>query len=160
MGLYEQWSDLMDRQTDATYIKEYYIKEQAIYQGILANKTTTVEGSVEELSEKWNINIVEVAGFLSGINSSLTQEINLDDLETSSHVKLDIDFEKLLWNMYASKAPWLYEMEEWEEIFDQEKREEIKKNQLDSVTAKRNKPGRNDPCPCGSGKKYKKCCGA
>ena len=20
--------------------------------------------------------------------------------------------------------------------------------------------GRNDPCPCGSGKKYKKCCGA
>ena len=22
-----------------------------------------------------------------------------------------------------------------------------------------NKPGRNDPCPCGSGKKYKKCCG-
>jgi preprotein translocase subunit SecA len=29
-------------------------------------------------------------------------------------------------------------------------------------TAKRegNKVGRNDPCPCGSGKKYKKCCGA
>jgi uncharacterized protein len=21
-------------------------------------------------------------------------------------------------------------------------------------------PGRNDPCPCGSGKKYKKCCGS
>ncbi|MBQ1945450.1 MAG: SEC-C domain-containing protein [Clostridia bacterium] len=21
------------------------------------------------------------------------------------------------------------------------------------------KPGRNDPCPCGSGKKYKACCG-
>ena len=20
------------------------------------------------------------------------------------------------------------------------------------------KPGRNEPCPCGSGKKYKKCC--
>jgi preprotein translocase subunit SecA len=26
------------------------------------------------------------------------------------------------------------------------------------VTAS-NEPGRNDPCPCGSGKKYKKCCG-
>jgi uncharacterized protein YecA (UPF0149 family) len=23
----------------------------------------------------------------------------------------------------------------------------------------KNKVGRNDPCPCGSGKKYKKCCG-
>lgn len=29
-------------------------------------------------------------------------------------------------------------------------------------TYKREKPkiGRNDPCPCGSGKKYKKCCGS
>ena len=25
---------------------------------------------------------------------------------------------------------------------------------------KSEKIGRNDPCPCGSGKKYKKCCGA
>ena len=24
---------------------------------------------------------------------------------------------------------------------------------------KQQKPGRNDPCPCGSGLKYKKCCG-
>jgi len=24
---------------------------------------------------------------------------------------------------------------------------------------KGDKPGRNDPCPCGSGKKYKQCCG-
>ncbi len=30
-----------------------------------------------------------------------------------------------------------------------------------SQTVKRGpKIGRNDPCPCGSGKKYKKCCGA
>ena len=30
------------------------------------------------------------------------------------------------------------------------------------TTVKRNteKVGRNQPCPCGSGKKYKKCCGA
>jgi uncharacterized protein len=31
-----------------------------------------------------------------------------------------------------------------------------------STTVKREEPkvGRNDDCPCGSGKKYKKCCGA
>ena len=28
------------------------------------------------------------------------------------------------------------------------------------VVNKSEKIGRNDPCPCGSGKKYKKCCGA
>ncbi len=32
--------------------------------------------------------------------------------------------------------------------------EEIAEDELPSA-----KPGRNDPCPCGSGKKYKKCCG-
>jgi Protein of unknown function (DUF1186)/SEC-C motif len=29
----------------------------------------------------------------------------------------------------------------------------------DKKTKRRKKLGRNDPCPCGSGKKYKKCCG-
>jgi preprotein translocase subunit SecA len=28
------------------------------------------------------------------------------------------------------------------------------------LVKKEKKVGRNDPCPCGSGKKYKKCCGA
>jgi uncharacterized protein len=30
---------------------------------------------------------------------------------------------------------------------------------LDPTTPACRKPGRNDPCPCGSGKKFKKCCG-
>jgi preprotein translocase subunit SecA len=30
---------------------------------------------------------------------------------------------------------------------------------VDPLKAKE-EPGRNDPCPCGSGKKFKKCCGA
>ena len=29
----------------------------------------------------------------------------------------------------------------------------------DKPQVKRAKIGRNDPCPCGSGKKYKNCCG-
>jgi SWIM/SEC-C metal-binding protein len=33
----------------------------------------------------------------------------------------------------------------------------LKDNQVVSVTAP--VAGRNDPCPCGSGKKFKKCCG-
>ena len=28
-----------------------------------------------------------------------------------------------------------------------------------SVSLKANQPGRNDPCPCGSGRQYKACCG-
>ncbi|MEL7569873.1 MAG: SEC-C metal-binding domain-containing protein, partial [Eubacteriaceae bacterium] len=40
-------------------------------------------------------------------------------------------------------------------------RDEIKTGSDAKVQAvNKNKVGRNDPCPCGSGKKYKKCCGA
>jgi hypothetical protein len=38
------------------------------------------------------------------------------------------------------------------------KTNEIMKSDTED-TKKRDKVGRNDPCPCGSGKKYKKCCG-
>ncbi len=31
---------------------------------------------------------------------------------------------------------------------------------VETVRREEPKVGRNDPCPCGSGKKYKKCCGA
>ena len=33
-------------------------------------------------------------------------------------------------------------------------------NRKPAPIVKGDQPGRNDPCPCGSGKKYKKCCGA
>ena len=46
------------------------------------------------------------------------------------------------------------------EEFDLDRVNEVMRNfaRRDSVTG-RAKIGRNDPCPCGSGKKYKKCCG-
>ena len=34
-----------------------------------------------------------------------------------------------------------------------------KKEKTSHTVVKAPKVGRNDPCPCGSGKKYKKCCG-
>ncbi len=44
------------------------------------------------------------------------------------------------------------EREEEQELLD--KTEKVEPIHADA------EPGRNDPCPCGSGKKYKKCCGA
>lgn len=44
---------------------------------------------------------------------------------------------------------------------DIEAEEELlkKSEKVEPIKAEQ-EPGRNDPCPCGSGKKYKKCCGA
>jgi uncharacterized protein YecA (UPF0149 family) len=36
----------------------------------------------------------------------------------------------------------------------------VMRPELDRTKEYGQKVGRNDPCPCGSGKKYKKCCGS
>ena len=59
-------------------------------------------------------------------------------------------------------------MDEIEEAFQRRKRKELEQArmagagdmQVQQVVRSGAKVGRNDPCPCGSGKKYKKCCGA
>ncbi|HPQ47262.1 MAG TPA: SEC-C metal-binding domain-containing protein, partial [Clostridia bacterium] len=58
-----------------------------------------------------------------------------------------------------AKANWLYLLKEWDNVLSLEERVEIKKQYNVDNTAVSQKVGRNDPCPCGSGKKYKKCCG-
>ena len=45
-------------------------------------------------------------------------------------------------------------------LIDEDKRKELYREQKLSMTVvKPDKVYPNDPCPCGSGKKYKKCCG-
>ena len=63
--------------------------------------------------------------------------------------------------MVAADAPWLYELPMWNDLLTEERRKELYLEQKKSGTIRKDKKiGRNDPCPCGSGKKYKKCCGA
>ena len=77
-----------------------------------------------------------------------------------TEVSLAFDKEKLYKNMVDAKADWLYELPQWERIFDEETRKRLYREQKESGTIRKGKKiGRNDPCPCGSGKKYKKCCG-
>ena len=73
---------------------------------------------------------------------------------------MNIDLEKLYFNMLEAKAEYLYNLPQWDAIFSAEKRKEIQKAYRESTMVRNeNKVGRNDACPCGSGKKYKKCCG-
>jgi hypothetical protein len=51
------------------------------------------------------------------------------------------------------------EMSLWKECFDEEKNFYMEPLELNLPVSSEAKIGRNDPCPCGSGKKYKKCCG-
>lgn len=49
-------------------------------------------------------------------------------------------------------------MWEYDDIFEK-RLKTIKKRILSKVKDEHQKIGRNDPCPCGSGQKYKFCCG-
>jgi len=125
----------------------------------LENHLNKLEGRLGDLAEKFSMDPVVFTGFLDGINTSLTSELDLDALDEDTVLSSEIDFEKLYWNMHEAKADWLYNLKEWSGILSEEKRNEITKEFRLSKMAVSNKVGRNDPCPCGSGKKYKKCCG-
>lgn len=140
---------------------KYFKQEQAVYEELLADPTNVVKGTVKELAEKYNMELKYMVGFLDGINESLKTPNPIEDMTEDTQVALDIDLEQLYYHMVEAKAQWLYELPAWDNLLTAERRKELYRQQKKSGTiVKAKKIGRNDPCPCGSGKKYKKCCGA
>lgn len=139
---------------------DYFQKEKEIYAQLLTNPDEEVKGTVRELAEKYDVDIMTMTGFLDGINDSLKEANPIKEMEEDTQVSLVFEKELLYKNMVAAGADWLYELPEWEPIFDEDKRKALYREQKSSTTiVKPDKVYPNDPCPCGSGKKYKKCCG-
>ena len=166
MALLETWRNLAygngssDKEKTRLW-DEYFAIEKGIYEKILSNPTEVVSGTVKELAERYDTEILIMTGFLDGISESLTGYENpIDTMEEDTQVKIEIDPEKLYYNMVAAKADWLYSLPQWDSILSEERRKELYKQQKASGTVRKEKKVfPNDPCPCGSGKKYKKCCG-
>lgn len=165
MALLKKWRDAAYSETankgDLQRLwNQYFEDEKGIYAKLLKNPDEVVTGTVKELSEKYDVTIMTMTGFLDGINDSLKEKNPIEEMEEDTVVNLGFEKELLYKNMVAAGADWLYNLEEWEPIFDEEKRKELYKEQKSSTTVvKEDKIYPNDPCPCGSGKKYKQCCG-
>lgn len=165
MSLLQDWRDVAySQETDKKQIQkfwtDYFLVEKRIYEQLLASPEEAVSGTVKELAEKYEIPLQTMVGFLDGINDSLKQPNPIEEMTEDTVVSLDFDNERLYKNMVDAKADWLYGLEAWNDIFDEEKRKELYREAKKMNTiVKGKKIGRNDPCPCGSGKKYKKCCG-
>ena len=165
MALLKQWRDMAyDEKANKGDIQRFWANyfniEKGIYEQLLTDPDTEVKGTVKELAEKYGQSVMTMTGFLDGINDSLVEQNPIDDLEEDTQVNLGFDKALLYKNMVAAEADWLYNLEEWNAIFDEETRKELYKEQKSSTTiVKEQKVYPNDPCPCGSGKKYKKCCG-
>lgn len=161
MGLLEQWQKYAEEQVrarGARFWKGYFEQEKEFYRQILTGGNAP--GTVAECARRFGVEPLIMMGFLDGVNDSLKTPNALEGLEEDSPVNLDYDRELLYKNMVDAKADWLYNLPEWEPLISEERRRELYKEQKSSKTVvKGEKIGRNDPCPCGSGKKYKKCCG-
>lgn len=163
MSLYKKWQKLMEGQTDDTFQdfwEEYSGTEKRIYSDILDSPDKKFSGKITDLTEKYDADPAIFLGFLDGIQSSLRQPIELETITEDSEISLDIDLEKLYFNMLAADADYLYTLPQWQKILGEEKMKKIERVYKKSKTiVKEKKIGRNQPCPCGSGKKYKHCCG-
>lgn len=165
LTLLETWRGLAyssekSQQESNRFWAHYFRYEQGIYEKILANPDEVVTGTVKELAEKFDVELLIMVGFLDGINDSLKQENPIEEMTEDTEVNLGYDKELLYKNMVECKAEWLYTLPAWDALITEDRRKELYKEQKASHTVvKGAKIGRNEPCPCGSGKKYKHCCG-
>ncbi len=139
MALLEKWRSVAyNRETDRGQIQRfwqrYFLLEKGVYEQLLENPDEVVSGTVKELAEKYNLSIMEMTGFLDGINESLIQENPIEEMEEDTRVSLAFDKEKLYKNMVDAKADWLYELPQWEKIYDEETRHRLYLEQKKSGT--------------------------
>ena len=167
MTLFELWNnygeDAKERSVEEykKVVENYLGRERDVYAYLLSHTDEIVEGTIAELGKRFNMNEVEFLGFVDGINTSLVNgEYDLTDFTGESSVKLEFDLKKLYWNMLDAKAEWIYNLPQWKTLLTDIERAEIKREYNKTKTVvKAKKVGRNEACPCGSGKKYKQCCG-
>ena len=165
MSYYNDWIKMAEEQSKEEFQKfwdKYCDAEIKLYTELLKMKKPEMKGKFGELADKYGVDKELFMGFLDGIQTSLKEETpDLKAATDDTEIDLDVDLEKLYFNMHTAEAEHLYSISQWEEALPEEKRVEIEKNYKNSRTVRKEAtPGRNDPCPCGSGKKYKKCCGS
>ena len=169
MNYYETWIQRSEKETDqnvySRYMNLYFVLEKNAYDMILKaypDNKDLLNGKATELCEKLGFGLKNMdifVGFLDGIQTSLNNEIDVKTVEDSTDISLDIDYDKLFYNMKDAKAEWLFKLPSWKNVLTVEQRDKIAFEYREANTVHTEKIGRNDPCPCGSGKKYKKCCG-
>lgn len=165
MSLLKEWRDYAYSLDDRTeqgkrFWLNYFGVEQEIYKQLLSNPEEVVSGTVKELAQKYDTTIQLMTGFLDGIDESLKTPNNIEEMDEDTEVSLDFDLETLYKNMVGCQAEWLYTLPEWDKLLSVERRKELyKEEKVSKTVVKPPKVGRNDPCPCGSGRKFKHCCG-
>ena len=168
-------SNLLRKKIDEKFFENKSVDE--IIDGITGLITSEYEEKIKEIPEEVTNEFEKV------ISLNVIDKYWMEQINTMAHLK-----EGIFLRQYAQDNPLRAYTEEGFELFDDmlenidkyvtlyllkaeirqniERKEVVKNkstNDNDTTrkgrTVKKEKIGRNDPCPCGSGKKYKQCCG-
>ena len=139
------------------YAVPFYGTFNQIFESKDYTKITNYDKCVEYFftNDKFSANLIKrVANkhknFVKVVNEIMGTELSLDEM-------LEKYKSRYLENKIVSSTTVLYRSLAFSNTLGIIEEEESKP-QLDDIDT--SKIGRNDPCPCGSGKKFKKCCGA
>jgi len=163
MSLYEEWIRLSYDRNGKSLKKVwdvYMPLEQAVYEDMIGGKKPEIKGTMAELAERYQMPATYVCGFLDGIKDALNEAPDVENLEEDTMVEATVDFQTLYRKMVEYKAEHLYTLPQWDAHFTEEERKEMytEQKKANTFVHEAKKVGRNESCPCGSGKKYKKCC--
>jgi uncharacterized protein YecA (UPF0149 family) len=152
-----------------TLVRLYVTKEESeiFAVSILANTKTTLAVEVLRIAYKKTDDEEKKSLIIEALCHHLTEEA-LPEIEhyiRNGYTSFLTDMDLELYGYYTVMGLHHHELEKWKRIAMAKeesfrKRMESSKNPVPITTTQRKseKNGRNDPCPCGSGKKYKKCC--
>lgn len=145
-------------------VKPYLFEETSfafalkVLQGIATDKA--IEAIVEAYDE---LSKDEQTMALEALTFMLAEEAVplLQQYEQSGHDPVFLDMTIYYYNAYRYYDVKHPKLEEWRDQFEeQEDAAAIERENARQELILRLKPGRNEKCICGSGKKFKKCCGA
>jgi len=140
-------------------IDEYEVKIKEIPEEVYQEFEKVI--TLQVLDNYWMEHINTMSHLREGIHlRSYAQE---DPLRAYTMEGFDL-FDSMLQKVDKDISVFLLKAEIRQNVERKEVSKKIMTNDSDETTAKKqpaksNKIGRNDPCPCGSGKKYKQCCG-
>ena len=91
MALLQEWQKIsynqeQDRATLQRFWQNYFLIEKGIYEKLLDNPDEEVSGTVKELADKYEIDIMAMTGFLDGINDSLIAPNPIETMEEDTVV--------------------------------------------------------------------------
>ena len=105
MSLYSDWRNYLENLTDDQaegFQHDYYEQEEKLYQKLLAQYTEKIEGTFQELTEKYEFKPMIFAGIMDGINDSLNNPYKLEDLKEDT--KIAVSYTHL--DVYKRQGYW------------------------------------------------------